>query len=105
MFKIEDLLNNNFSSYPNEIRDYLESFSNNLREALKEELINCTVEKMLTNAKENEQVFKMQLINILNNGHKGYNSMSTKALLDLYLEIKNQKEFMELLEDVSKKLN
>ncbi|NOH16966.1 hypothetical protein [Clostridium cochlearium] len=105
MFKIEDLLNNNFSSYPNEIRDYLESFSNNLREALKEELINCTVEKMLTNAKENEQVFKMQLINILNNGLKGYNSMSTKALLDLYLEIKNQKEFMELLEDVSKKLN
>ncbi|BDR80757.1 hypothetical protein N072000002_10130 [Clostridium tetani] len=104
MLKIEDLLNNNFLSYPHEVRDYLENFSNNLREALKEELVNCTVEKMLTDAKENEENFKMQFSNILNNGHKGYNAISTKALLDLYLEFKKEADFTALLERVSDEL-
>ncbi|BDR66797.1 hypothetical protein [Clostridium tetani] len=104
MFKIEDLLTNNFLSYPDEIRGELEGFSDNLREGLIEELINCTIEEMLTNAKENEEVFKMKLIDILNNGHKGYNSMSTKALLHVYLEIKKEEDFILLLEKVSRGL-
>lgn len=104
MLKIEDLLYNNFSAYPEEIREYLERFSDNLREALKEELINCITEEMLANAKENEENFKIQLSNILNNGHKGYNVMSTKALLDLYLEFKKEVDFTALLEKVSSEL-
>ncbi|CDI49250.1 hypothetical protein [Clostridium tetani] len=104
MFKIEDLLYNNFSVYPDEVREYLERFSDNLRKALKEELINCITEEMLANAKENEENFKIQLSNILNNGHKGYNTMSTKALLDLYLEFKREEDFMLLLEKVSRGL-
>lgn len=104
MFKIEDLLYNNFSAYPEEIREYLERFSDNLREALKEELINCITEEMLANAKENEENFKIQLSNILNNGYKGYNTMSTKALLDLYLEFKKEVDFTNLLERVSSEL-
>ncbi|QBD86011.1 hypothetical protein EQG73_05565, partial [Clostridium tetani] len=93
MFKIEDLLYNNFSVYPHQVREYLERFSDNLREALKEELVNCITEEMLTDAKENKENFKIQLSNILNNGHKGYNAMSTKALLYLYLEFKKEADF------------
>lgn len=104
MFKIEDLLCENFSSYPEEVRDYLERFSNNLKEVLKEELINHIAEDMLSNIENSKEEFIVKLSIILNNGHKGYNNMSTKALLDLYLEVKREEDFVNLLDKVNKDL-
>ncbi|GAA0720585.1 hypothetical protein GCM10008905_09930 [Clostridium malenominatum] len=94
MFKIEDLLSENFSEYPEEVREYLQRFSEDLREALKEELVKHMAEEMLTNIDK--------LSSILNNGHKGYNNMTTRTLLDLYLEIKKEEDFIMLLESLSK---
>ncbi|WP_315120524.1 hypothetical protein [uncultured Clostridium sp.] len=102
MFEIEDLLCENFSAYPEEVREYLERFSNNLKEALKEELVNHIAEDMLVNIDNSKEDFIMKLSVILNNGHKGYNNMSTKSLLDLYLEIKKQEDFANLLEKASR---
>ena len=104
MFKIEDILYNDFSSYPEEVREYLENFSDNLREDLKEELVNHIINEMIMDAEANRENFKMNISSILNNGHKGYNSMSTKALLDLYLEFKKKEDFVALLEKVSREL-
>jgi hypothetical protein len=37
-------------------------------------------------------------------GHKGYENMTNRALINLYLEKKNQVEFMALLEKVENQL-
>ncbi|KAJ53007.1 undecaprenyl pyrophosphate synthase [Clostridium tetanomorphum] len=101
MFNIEDLLAEDFAAYPEEVRVYLENFSYNLREALKEELVEHIGNEMLKDIEMSKDNFMMKLTSILNYGHKGYNNMTTKALLDLYLEIKQQKDFISLLDKVS----
>lgn len=93
MLKIEDLISENFAEYPEEVRGYLESFSENLREALKEELVKHMTEEI------SKVADKLNII--LKNGHKGYNNMMTRALLDLYLEIKKEEDFIMLLESLS----
>ena len=101
MLKIDDLLSEDFSKYPEEIRGYLQSFSDNLREAIKEELVKHAADEMLMDLENDKENFITKLSSILNNGVKGYNNMSTRALLDLYLEVKKQEDFVALLERVS----
>lgn len=104
MFKIDDLLSEDFSKYPEEIRGYLQNFSDNLREAIKEELVKHTANEMLKDLENDKENFIMKLSIMLNNGIKGYNNMSTRALLDLYLAAKKQEDFAALLERVSNEL-
>ncbi|WP_027624292.1 hypothetical protein [Clostridium lundense] len=101
MFNIEDLLDEDFSVYPEEVRAYMENFSYNLRETLKEELVEYIGNEMLKDIEINKENFMIKLGSILNNGHKGYNNMSTKVLVDLYLDVKKQEDFIALLEKVS----
>lgn len=104
MLNVEDLLSGNFTSYPEEVRPYLENFSQELREELKCELVDVITKEMIEDAKNNTEDFILKISNILNSGHMGYNNMSTKALLDSYLTIKKQEDFIQLIEKVSNKL-
>jgi rubrerythrin len=104
LFNIEDLLSGDFSAYPEEAQVYVQSFSKMLRERLIEQLINDTAEKIFKSIEGGREEYKTILTEILENGHKGYKKMSTRALLNLYLEKKNEEEFIKLLEKVSSEL-
>ncbi|WP_163192384.1 hypothetical protein [Clostridium thermarum] len=104
MFKIEDLMSGDFSAYPEEVQTYLQSFSELLREYLKEELIEDTLVKVFKSIESGSEEYKEILREILEHGHKGYKNMSTQTLLNLYLEMKNEEEFIKLLEKVSNEL-
>lgn len=100
MFKIEDILSGNFSSYPEETQEYLKKYTEELREAIKGELIEIFADIMVKNADKNNETFMDILTQMLSNGFKGYNKMSTRALLNIYLEKKSQENFMKLLENI-----
>lgn len=100
MFKIEDILSGNFSSYPEETREYLEKYTEEFREAIKGELIENFADVMINNYDKNNEAFRDILTEMLSNGFKGYNKMSTRTLLNIYLEKKSQEDFMKLLEKI-----
>ena len=104
MFKIEDIISGDFSAYPEEMQEYMKKFTELLRENIIEELINDTKEKILKNLSQSKNDLMDILIDILENGHKGYNNMTTRILLNIYLEKKSQEDFMKLLDKVSSEL-
>ena len=101
MVKIEDILSGNFSSYPDETQIYMKSYTEKLRKHIKTELINYKADKMLKDIDRSKDYFIDVLTEILENGFKGYNTMSTRALLNIYLNVKSAEDFMNLIEKVS----
>jgi len=101
MFKIEDVLSGDFSSYPEETRKFMEEYTEKLREAIKEELIKELAERMLKDVDKSKETFMNILTEILDNGCKGFNKMSTRTLLNLYLEKKSNEDFMRLFENIN----
>jgi hypothetical protein len=101
MFKFEDILSGDFSSYPEDIQKYMKKYTEKLREVIKEELTKDLADKMLKDVDKNSETFINILTEILENGCKGYNNMSTKALLDVYLQKKNEEDFIKLIEKIS----
>lgn len=101
MVKIEDILSGNFSSYPEETQIYMKNYTEKLREHIKTELINDKSNKMLKDIDRSKDYFIDVLTEILENGFKGYNTMSTTALLNIYLNVKSEKDFINLIEKVS----
>lgn len=101
MFKIEDILSGDFSSYPEETQEYLKKYTEELRESIKEELIKSFADIIIENADKNNETFIDIITEMLNNGFKGYNKMSTRALLNIYLDKKSEEDFMKLLEKVN----
>lgn len=101
MIKIEELLSGDFSAYPEEIQKFMESYTERLRESIEEELVEDMADKMLKNIDKSNETFMNILTDILNNGCKGFNKMSTQSLLNIYLEKKTEEDFFNLL----KKLN
>lgn len=104
MFKIEDILSGNYSSYPKEIQKFMRKYDEKLRENIKSELVNNMAEKMLRDIDKSKDYFINVLSDILENGFKGLDKMSTRTLLNMYLEKKNQEDFIKLLENVSNQL-
>ncbi len=104
MIKFEDIITENFSAYPEETQEMMREYTENLREELKSEIINDRAEKMLKDIDKSNETFIKVLTEILENGSKGLNKMSTRTLIDMFLEIKNQLEFMKLLEKVNEKI-
>lgn len=94
MFNMEDVLSGNLSSYPVETQEYLKKYTEELRESIKEELIN----KLAYISRED---LVDMLTEVLENGFKGYNKMSTRILLNIYLEKNNEENFIKLLENIN----
>lgn len=105
MIKIEDILNGDFSKYPEDAQVYLKEFNERLREYIKAELTDEMANRMLKNVDKSNETFMSILTEILDNGCKGFNKMSTRSLINLYLEKKNEEAFITLLERVSDEVN
>ncbi|WBW96837.1 hypothetical protein [Oceanirhabdus sp. W0125-5] len=104
MFNIQDIMSENFSGYPEETQEFMKKYNEKIRENLKEELINDIGDNMLKDMDKGKDNFISMLSQILNNGWKGFNKMSTQALLNMYLERKSQEDFFKLIEKVNKEV-
>jgi transcription elongation factor GreA-like protein len=104
MFRIEDIITGDFSSYPGEAQKFMEIYTEKLRESLKHELVNDMTEKILGDIEKGNETFISVLTEVLENGSKGLNEMSTQKLINMYLERKDYEEFISLLEKVSNEM-
>jgi len=104
MIKIEDVISGDFSAYPKETQELMTRYTEILVEHIKEELINDRATQMLKDIDKSNETFINILTEILENGSKGFNKMSTKTLLDIYLEKKGQDDFVNLLEKVNEEV-
>ncbi|ERI91512.1 hypothetical protein HMPREF1982_03156 [Clostridiales bacterium oral taxon 876 str. F0540] len=100
MFSIHDILSGDFSKYPEELQEYMKKYTEKLREAIKEELAKEMADKILKEVNKDNETFMSILTEILDNGFKGFNKMSTRTLLNMYLEKKSEEDFMKLLESI-----
>ncbi|WAG55200.1 hypothetical protein LL033_21745 [Clostridium estertheticum] len=102
--EIQDIMSGNFSQYPEETQIFMKEYTEKLRENIKEELIKDISSKMLNNIDKSKDYFMNVLTDILDNGYKGLNKLSTQSLIDMYLERKNQNDFLILLEKVNEQI-
>ena len=99
--KIEDIMSGDFSDYPEETQIFMKEYTEKLRENIKDEIIKDISHKMLVDIDKSKDYFINVLTDILDNGYKGLNKMSTRSLIDKYLECKNEEDFLALLEKVN----
>jgi hypothetical protein len=104
LLKFEDILSGNYSEYPEEIQEYMKNYSELLREKIKAELIKNKADRMLKAIDKSNETFISVLSEILENGTKGYNKMSTQTLIAMYLDIKDQEDFASILESINNEL-
>lgn len=104
MFNINDILSEDFTKYPEDVQEVMQGYSEVLREKLKEALRKDLADKMLKDIDKDNETFMTILTQILDNGCKGYNKMSTRTLLNMFLEKKGQEDFINLLEEVNKEI-
>jgi len=104
LLRIEDIISGDFSAYPEEAQKQMIRYTEILREHIKEELINDRAERMLKDIDKGNETFINILTEILENGSKGFNKMSTQTLLNIYLDNKNQEDFADLLEKVNEEI-
>lgn len=95
------LLNNDISALNEEERACVESFNETLREKIMEALAECEINELINELKYNEHIFREKLAGILVNGKKGYIKMPTKTLIDIFLDKKDEGEFINLIESIS----
>jgi hypothetical protein len=101
MFNIKDLMKGDFSAYPEDVREFMIKYTEKMRETIKAELVEDMANRMLKDIDKSNETFVNVLGEILENGCKGFNTMSTEKLINIYLERKDQEAFMKLLEKVS----
>nr|WP_284703703.1 hypothetical protein [Clostridium swellfunianum] len=83
-----------------EAQEYMRKYTDKLREKIKEELAKELADRMLKDVDKSNETFMTILTEILDNGCKGFNKMSTRTLLNMYLEKKSQEDFFDLLENI-----
>lgn len=98
---IQDIMSGDFSAYPEEMQIVMKEYTEKLREAIKEDIIQDISYKMLKDIDKSKDYFMNVLTDILDNGYKGLSKMSTHLLIDTYLERKTQEDFFVLLERVN----
>lgn len=101
MINIEDVLSEDYSKYSPEVQEYMKKYNESLREKIKEELAKDLADRMLKDIDKSNETFMNILTEILNNGCKGFSKMSTRTLLNMYLERKGQEDFISLLEQIN----
>ncbi|MEK6265092.1 MAG: hypothetical protein N2B06_10065 [Clostridium sp.] len=102
--KIEDIMSGDFSDYPEETQIFMKEYTEKLRENIKDEIIKDISHKMLVDIDKSKDYFINVLTDILDNGYKGLNKMSTHSLIDKNLECKNEEDILALLERVNEQV-
>ncbi|HEY5561039.1 MAG TPA: hypothetical protein VIK72_04640 [Clostridiaceae bacterium] len=100
MLDINDIISGDFSRYPEETQAYLRNYNNILREQIKEELIKERADSLIKGLDKNNETFMELISDILENGVKGLNKMTTEVLLNIYLEKKGYENFIKLLSNI-----
>lgn len=95
------LLNNNIEGLSEEERIFAESFNEALRNNMIDNLVEYEIEEFIKQLKDDEDSFRERLADIFINGKKGYNKMPTKTLIDIFLDKKDEGEFINLIENIS----
>lgn len=95
------LLNNDISELSEEDRVLAEDFNEALREKIIDSLVESEIDILIKELKFNEQVFRDKLSDIFINGKKGYKKMPTKTLIDIYLDKRDEGEFINLIESIN----
>ena len=97
---IFSLLNNDTSELSEEERELVESFNEAIREKLIEALAECEINELINELNYDENAFREKLTDIFINGKKGYIKMPTKTLRDIFLDKKDEGEFINLIESL-----
>ena len=97
---IFSLLNNDTSELSEEERELVESFNEAIREKLIEALAECEINELINELNYDENAFREKLTDIFIIGKKGYIKMPTKTLIDIYLDKKDEGEFINLIESL-----
>lgn len=95
------LLNNDISELSEEERVLAEDFNEALREKIIDSLVESEIDILIKESKFDEQVFRDKLSDIFINGKKGYKKMPTKTLIDIYLDKRDEGEFINLIESIN----
>lgn len=95
------LLNNNIEDLNEEERVLAENFNEALREKLIDDLAEYEIDEFIKELKSDEESFRLKISEILVNGKKVYIKMPTKTLIDIYLDKKDEGEFINLIESIS----
>lgn len=95
------LLNNDMEDLSEEERIFAESFNEALRNNIIDALVEYEIEELIKQLKNDEESFRDKLSDIFINGKKGYNKMPTKTLIDIFLDKKDEGEFINLIEGIS----
>ena len=95
------LLNNDISELSEEERVLAENFNEALREKIIDSLVESEIDILIKELKFDEQVFRDKLSDIFINGKKGYKKMPTKTLIDIYLDKRDEGEFINLIESIN----
>lgn len=95
------LLNNDIQDLSEEERIFAESFNEALRNNIIDALVEYEIEELIKQLKDDEESFRDKLSDIFINGKKGYNKMPTKTLIDIFLDKKDEGEFINLIESVN----
>lgn len=97
---IFSLLNNDTSELSEEERELVESFNEAIREKLIEALAECEINELINELNYDENAFREKLTDIFINGKMGYIKMPTKTLIDIFLDKKDEGEFINLIESL-----
>ena len=95
------LLNNDIQDLSEEERIFAESFNEALRNNIIDALVEYEIEELIKQLKDDEESFREKLSEIFINGKKGYNKMPTKTLIDIFLDKKDEGEFVNLIESIN----
>ena len=95
------LLNNDIQDLSEEERIFAESFNEALRNNIIDALVEYEIEELIKQLKDDEESFRDKLSDIFINDKKGYNKMPTKTLIDIFLDKKDEGEFINLIESVN----
>ena len=95
------LLNNDIEGLSEEERVFAESFNESLRNNIIDALVKYDIEEIIKQLKDDEDGFRERLADIFINGKKGYNKIPTKTLIDIFLDKKDEGEFINLIESIS----
>lgn len=100
---IFDLLNNNNNNKDSlsiEEAEYAKRFDDLLREKVIDELVEFECNKLIEDMVNNKELFINKIEQIFINGKKGYKDMPTKTLIDIYIDKKNEGDFIYLIESI-----